>query len=138
MAWANPSSESLAKFRGAKQGGTLIVGLPLWFATPLLCPLRPENVLDDFMSRMSMAIDRLGDRYIRDPIRPFGRVVVVWEANSLAMREWFSKADLQPLDDPANLTLSFPFKVSPLFRLFLEVWERQEARNPDEPTQAKC
>ena len=36
--------------------GTLIVGLPLWFATPPLNPQRAENVLDDFVTRTIASI----------------------------------------------------------------------------------
>ena len=31
--------------------GTLVVGMPLWFAVPADDPFRPANVLDDFVTR---------------------------------------------------------------------------------------
>ena len=37
--------------------GTLIVGLPLWFATDPLDPLRVENVIDDFMTRVQVGLE---------------------------------------------------------------------------------
>ena len=39
--------------------GTLIVGLPLWFAADPLDPLRVENVIDDFMTRVGMGLKRM-------------------------------------------------------------------------------
>ena len=39
--------------------GTLIVGLPLWFASCPANPLRAENVIDDFMCRVGTGPSRI-------------------------------------------------------------------------------
>ena len=36
--------------------GTLVVGLPLWFATPPNDPYRAENAVDDFMARVGIGL----------------------------------------------------------------------------------
>ena len=80
--------------------GTLIVGLPLWFASYPANPLRAENVIDDFVSRVGMGLKphfrRLGNRRC-----PFWRIVVVWKTSAQSMREWTSRARFDVYDDPA-------------------------------------
>ena len=36
--------------------GTLVVGMPLWFAVPPYDPFRPENAVDDFLTRTTLGL----------------------------------------------------------------------------------
>ena len=56
--------------------GVLVVGLPLWFATLPIDPLRPENAIDDFATRTAAGLALLGRKYLRDTACPFGQVIV--------------------------------------------------------------
>ena len=111
--------------------GTLIVGLPLWFATPPIDPLRPQNVIDDFMCRTQMGLEILGKRQLRDKECPFGRVIVVWETSWTAISQWMSRARLDVYDDPAHMSLRSPFKSTELLRIVMESWQDQERKNSD-------
>ena len=98
--------------------GTLIVGLPLWFASYPANPLRAENVIDDFVSRVGMGLKphfrRLGNRRC-----PFWRIVVVWKTSAQSMREWTSRARFDLYDDPALRDLG-PIKIGSLASLLVD------------------
>ena len=113
--------------------GILVVGLPLWFATLPIDPLRPENVIDDFMCRTQAGLHLLGKELLRNKKCPFGRVVVVWETTWTAIRQWMSRANLAAYDDPAHMTLKSPFKPTPIMRIAVEAWNDHERENPDKP-----
>ncbi len=70
--------------------GTLIVGLPLWFAPPPRNPLRVENVIDNFETRVGMGL-LLNRKRLRRKDCPFWRIVVVWRNTAENLREWKSK-----------------------------------------------
>lgn len=91
-----PSYEGLWRNHGY---GTLIVGLPLWFATYPKDPLRVENVLDDFMTRVLVGLMPYARR-LRKKNCPFWRIAVVWQASMESMREWVSQGKLHVYDDP--------------------------------------
>ena len=80
--------------------GTLIVGLPLWFATYAADPLRVENVIDDFWTRVQIGLEPHARR-LKKKTCPFWRIVVVWNVSLESMREWGRKARLGVYDDPA-------------------------------------
>ena len=85
--------------------GTLIVGVPLWFANFPAIPLRAKNAIDDFMTRISIGLES-HVRRLRGWQCPFWRIVVVWETSARSMREWASTARFDLYDDPAVQTLS--------------------------------
>ena len=88
--------------------GTLIVGLPLWFATNPLDPLRVKNVIDDFTTRVQIGLEPLV-RQMRRRSCPFWRIVVVWPGSVESIREWTHKARLEVYEDPAYHRIgSFP------------------------------
>ena len=91
------SYESLWRRHGY---GTLIVALPVWFATCPLDPLRVENVIDDFTTRVGIGLEPYARR-LRKRRCPFWRIVVVWKASAESIREWSSKARLDIYKDPA-------------------------------------
>ena len=73
--------------------GTLVVGLPLWFAAMPLHPFRKQNADVDFACRTAEGLDRLRLEYLADDTNPFGRVVVLWESTSAAIAEWLKGVD---------------------------------------------
>ena len=73
--------------------GTLIVGLPLWFAVWPADPLRLENVVDDFVTRVVVGL-RPYERQFKSRRCPFWRIVVVWETTDESIREWLRRARL--------------------------------------------
>lgn len=80
--------------------GTLIVGLPLWFATIPADPLRAENVIDDFMTRVRTGLKPYA-RQLRKKSCPFWRIVVVWMVSAESLRELRNKVVYDVYDDPA-------------------------------------
>lgn len=91
--------------------GTLIVGLPLWFATMPADPLRVENVIDDFMTRVSAGLKPYA-RQLRRKSCPFWRIVVVWMVSLESLREVHGRARFDVYDDPANRQIgNLPIKL---------------------------
>ena len=68
--------------------GTLVVGMPLWFAVHPDDPFRAENAIDDFMTRTSLGLEELKRRVLRRRDCPFRKVVVVWDTTPEAVSEW--------------------------------------------------
>ena len=118
--------------------GTLIVGLPLWFAAQPLNPLRPENVVDDFTTRVQLGLKPY-TRRLRKKRCPFWRIVVVWSTSVESTSEWCRKARLDVYDDPAYDSLrSTPMKYGTMMPVLLEVMGKLEdvEPGPDGPTRA--
>ena len=67
--------------------GTLVVGLPLWFAVLPENPRRAENALDDFATRVLLGLEHLKDRLLVRDDCAFNRIVVVWDTTPEAWRE---------------------------------------------------
>ncbi len=84
--------------------GTLVVGMPLWFAAPPEDPFRPANVLDDFMTRTIAGLEELKRTELRKPACPFRKVVVTWDTTPEAMDEWRQRRSAH-YDDVANASL---------------------------------
>ena len=68
--------------------GTLVVGLPLWFAVPPDDPYRAENSVDDFMTRTSVALEEIRKGVLVKPGCPFRKIVVIWDTTPEALRSW--------------------------------------------------
>lgn len=87
--------------------GTLIVGMPLWFAVHSDDPFRAENAIDDFATRTSLGLEELKRRVLRRQDCPFRKVVVVWETTLEAVSEWrerrTSEYGPRPLDVPPQV-----------------------------------
>ena len=104
--------------------GTLIVGLPLWFATEPLDPLRVENVIDDFATRVGIGL-KLQARQLRMKNCPFWRIVVVWKGSVESIREWKAKARLDIYEDPSYRSIgSLPINSGSLTELMLDALEQ--------------
>ncbi len=67
--------------------GTLVVGLPLWFALPPAVPFNAENAPDDFVSRVGLGLMDVRRKILENENCPFKRVIVLWETTSRAMSD---------------------------------------------------
>ena len=110
------SYENMAGVHGY---GTLIVGLPLWFAVWPADPLRLENVVDDFVTRVVVGL-RPYERQFKSRRCPFWRIVVVWETTDESIREWLRRARLDIYRDPGLWTLAAPFAAGALLPTMVE------------------
>lgn len=118
---AKPSYAGMPRDHGY---GTLIVGLPLWFATDPLDPLRPENVIDDFTTRVHIGL-RAHARRLRKKNCPFWRIVVVWKGSLQSARQWRARAKLDVYEDPAHRELgSLPVRIGSVETLLLDALEK--------------
>ena len=114
------SYEGMSRHHGY---GTLIVGLPLWFATWPLNPLRVENVVDDFTTRVGMGLKSYSTR-LRSRSCPFWRIVVVWNSSAKSLREWKREARLDIYKDPSYWRMgNLPILSGSLEPLFLDALE---------------
>ena len=91
--------------------GTLVVGMPLWFAVPPDDPFRAENAIDDFMTRTTLGLEEVRRRVLRRRDCPFRKVVVIWDTTPQALREWRQGRSAQ-YEDAANTSLENPMGTS--------------------------
>ena len=91
--------------------GTLVVGMPLWFAVLPDDPFRAENAVDDFMTRTALGLEEVKQRVLRRRDCPFGKVIVVWDTTPQAWREW-RKARSAEYEDSANASLGNPLDMA--------------------------
>ena len=96
--------------------GTLVVGLPLWFAVPADDPWRPANALDDFITRTALGLREIKRRVLRRQDCPFSQVVVIWDTTPQAWREWRKSRSME-YEDVANTSLENPIGASSLAEL---------------------
>ena len=103
--------------------GTLIVGLPLWFATIPANPLRAENVIDDFMTRVTIGLKPYA-RQLKKKSCPFWRIVVVWLVSRESLRELHGKARYEVYDDPTYRKIgNLPILLQSSLPLLSEITE---------------
>ena len=84
--------------------GTLVVGMPLWFAVPPGYPFRAENAVDDFMTRTTLGLEEVRKGTLRRRDCPFGKVILMWDTTPQALREWSNGRSAQ-YEDAANTSL---------------------------------
>lgn len=87
--------------------GTLVVGMPLWFAVSPDDPFRAENAIDDFMTRTALGLEELKRTVLRRRNCPFRNVIVVWDTSPEALREWRGTKSPE-YADAANASLENP------------------------------
>ena len=75
--------------------GYLVVGMPLWFATPPDHLGLPKGAADDFWTRMDFGLKAIEQSELARPDCPFRKVMVVWEPSSLALRTWREKRSVE-------------------------------------------
>ena len=111
--------------------GTLIVGLPLWFATAPLNPIRVENVIDDFATRVQVGLEPYA-RKLSKKTCPFWRIVVVWNGSIESMKQCYGNARLDVYDDPARRQLrKLPISVGSMMPTLLKTMRKIEAHRED-------
>ena len=91
--------------------GTLVVGLPLWFAVLPEDPWRAENAVDDFVTRTTLGLEDVRQRALRRRDCPFRNVIVIWDTTPQALREW-RKRRCAEYEDAANTSLENPMPAS--------------------------
>ena len=89
--------------------GTLVVGMPLWFAVPPDDPFRAENSLDDFMTRTALGLKDIRRRVLRRRDCPFRSVIVTWDTTPQALRAWRETRSVA-YEDAANASLESPHR----------------------------
>ena len=99
--------------------GTLVVGLPLWFAVLPEDPWRAENALDDFYTRTSLGLNELKQRALERRDCPFRRIRVTWDTTPEAWREW-SRRRSADYDDVVNTGLENAIPVAKVMTLLSE------------------
>ena len=107
--------------------GHLVIGLPLWFATPPIKIMRVENVLDDFITRVHHGLLEIRKNTLKKGNCPFSRITVVWDMSISAMKEWLRQSDL----NEHQYFNKFSFMGKPSFfivkpEIFIEILELLE------------
>ncbi len=87
--------------------GTLVVGMPLWFAVTPDEPYRAENAIDEFMTRTVLGLEELKRQVLRRKDCPFSSVIVVWDTTPEALRAWREGRSVA-YADAANASLDNP------------------------------
>ena len=64
--------------------GTLVVGMPLWFAAPPEDPSRAANAVDEFMTRTTLGLEDIKQKVLRRRDCPFRNVIVMWDTTPQA------------------------------------------------------
>jgi len=96
--------------------GTLVVGLPLWFAVPPDDPYRTENAINDFVTRTVLGLEDVRRRVLSRRDCPFRSVIVIWDTTPQALRGW-RETRSAAYKDPANASLENPLGASALVEL---------------------
>ena len=91
--------------------GTLVVGMPLWFAVPPDDPFRVENAVDDFMTRTTLGLEEIRRSLLRRRDCPFCKVIVIWDTTPQALRTWRKKRSAA-YGEAVNVSLGNPMGVS--------------------------
>lgn len=105
---AGGSYESLIRDYGR---GTLIIGLPLLFATLPPDPTNPSVVLTDFISRVILGFKAIERSVLRKNWCPFDSIVVLWNPFLESIASWVKVADPKFYSDPANLRWRSPISL---------------------------
>ena len=93
--------------------GTLVVGMPLWFAVFPDDPFRMHNALDDFVTRTSLGLEEIRRKKLGRTNCPFKNVIVLWDTTPEAVQEWEERRSRE-YDDAANTSLENPLPASML------------------------
>ena len=102
--------------------GTLVVGMPLWFAVPPDDPFRAENASDDFIARTRLGLEQVRQSTLQRQYCPFRKVIVIWDTTPQALREWCSERSALD-ENAANAGLEGPLRAS-LLRVLPDALEK--------------
>ena len=86
--------------------GTLVVGLPLWFASHSDDPLRAENALDDFSTRTRLGLEVIKNQALKTRSCPFKNIIVIWDITPCARHQW-SEARAAKHDDVNHRSMAY-------------------------------
>lgn len=100
--------------------GCLVVGLPLWFATPPANPYRLENVLDNFYVRLAVGLIIVQRKILNKKNCPFEKIVVVWENTREGLMHWGTTCDQNAYSDPTELSIKNPITFFSAVSVYLE------------------
>lgn len=90
--------------------GTLVIGMPLWFAVPPLDPSNPDNVMNDFLTRTLMGLANIQETRLSQKECPFNRIIVLWDQSLEAIREWEAQRS-DEYDTKAYCSLSVVYQI---------------------------
>ena len=93
--------------------GTLVVGMPLWFAVLPEDPFRAENALDDFSTRVGLGLEQIDQEELRRSDCPFKNIIVTWDTTPEALRDWRKRRSTE-YEDVANTWLDDLVPAPPL------------------------
>ena len=118
--------------------GTLVVGMPMWFAVPPDDPFREENAIDDFMTRTTLGLEDIKQRSLRRRDCPFRNVIVIWNTTPQALREW-RKGKSAEYEDAANASLKKPMGAS-MWGVLLDALEEaiSKTATPESDAPSMC
>ena len=118
--------------------GTLVVGMPLWFAVPPDDPFRAENAVDDFITRTTLGLEDVRQWVLRRRNCPFRNVIVIWDTTPQALRAWREERSAE-YQDAANASLETPMGVS-MWGVFSEALEKAVSKTatPESDTPSMC
>ena len=98
------SKASYDELLGKYGYGTLVVGMPLWFAVLPEEPCQAENALDDFFTRTTLGLEQVKQEKLKRRDCPFKNIIVTWDTTPEAVRDWQKKRSTE-YEDIANLQL---------------------------------
>ena len=118
--------------------GTLVVGMPLWFAVPPDDPWRAENAIDDFMTRTTLGLEEIRQRVLRRRDCPFRNVIVIWDTTPQALRTWHEKRSVE-YEDAGNASLENPMGAS-MWGVISDVLEKAVSKmaTPERDAPSMC
>lgn len=92
--------------------GTLVVGLPLWFAVPPDNPCRAENAVDNFFTRTMLGLQDVKRRTLKRRDCPFKSIIVLWDTTPQAIRAWIENRSMEyehtrsaSMEDPLDASI---------------------------------
>ena len=116
--------------------GTLVVGMPFWFAVPPINPFRPENALDDFFVRTILGLEEIKRTELRRHSCPFKHVIVIWDPTPEAIQEWNERRSRE-YEDVTNVSLITPItllKMGQLLEIANATLEKEAIPESERPS----
>ena len=113
--------------------GTLVVGMPLWFAVFPEDPFRAESALDDFMVRTELGMEEIARKELRRKNCPFKHVIVLWDTTPEAIEEWDVKRS-KKYENVVNTSLMNPAMLATWSRAMEEAIEQTKTKESEAPS----
>ena len=85
--------------------GALIIGIPLWFATPPINPNDPLNALYNFYTRLKIGLNEIKHSVLNTKLCPFDSIYIVWNPNIKSIDSWVQTANTDFYSNQANISL---------------------------------